>query len=439
MKRFLSVLLILSLMVTMLTMYAYADLGAVVLSTAPVAAGAVLGTLLVAAGISSTSPDVVGAMIDKVYDSMSPQMRTAMMVDNPYLGMSMYTRNVITGAYGAVYDVSNDLWAYVRSWVDANYDAGENQITKIVDGTVTVTPEGHYDSDTGVLMASSPTSILISSITFGYIGNRVTHTVSKSGASYKIHTDREDLVTHEHVISDNFLPGTSPLKFWFPLSGGLVVASTASIWLGDTTTTSVTYGGSASVNVGVATGAGGLLDVPDRDFNNENVGRRGIFFPIPKAHDGSMPRTAEGNPDIPWDDALRDTVGAKAQDVVKAGDKTDVRVDVETGAATDEAVGDQAITQTMIDWSPLTQGFSGILQVFPFCIPFDIRDAVVGMQAVPEAPKFQVNFPASLFPGGGTFDIDMSQFESLAVIVRYFVLLSFLAGMFVLTGKVIKW
>lgn len=87
--------------------------------------------------------------------------------------------------------------------------------------------------------------------------------------------------------------------------------------------------------------------------------------------------------------------------------------------------------------SDLTVPYS-LRDVFPFCIPFDIYDFFSALVANREAPHFQweLNVPNVV---DYTFDIDLSDFETVAVILRTMELLAFCVGLALATRNLIKW
>lgn len=78
---------------------------------------------------------------------------------------------------------------------------------------------------------------------------------------------------------------------------------------------------------------------------------------------------------------------------------------------------------------------------FPFCIPFDLIDAVrllASKEAV--APRWEWTLDVDLFGYGvhHTFVLDMSQFEDLARVMRVFETLFFVVGLIVITRNIIR-
>lgn len=79
-----------------------------------------------------------------------------------------------------------------------------------------------------------------------------------------------------------------------------------------------------------------------------------------------------------------------------------------------------------LDFSPLQIAVS---DRFPFCIPFDFVNAFKMFQSESSIPKFNVEFPSQYMIGGGSFEIDFSNFTGIASILRYFILLIFVTGL----------
>ena len=77
--------------------------------------------------------------------------------------------------------------------------------------------------------------------------------------------------------------------------------------------------------------------------------------------------------------------------------------------------------------------------VFPFCIPYDVITVVQLFNAEPEAPSFELPIDFGAIGGVYTFELDFSDYENLAQIVRTFEVIAFIYGLMVLSAKVIKW
>lgn len=78
----------------------------------------------------------------------------------------------------------------------------------------------------------------------------------------------------------------------------------------------------------------------------------------------------------------------------------------------------------------------GLSEVFPFCIPFDLIAFVGVLKAEPEAPRFSLPFkyPTGFNEWGeSSIDIDLSSFDSIALLVRKFELLIFCLALVLIT------
>lgn len=77
-----------------------------------------------------------------------------------------------------------------------------------------------------------------------------------------------------------------------------------------------------------------------------------------------------------------------------------------------------------------------IIDKFPFCLPFDIYNAFNILSAEPEAPVFSIPLKME-----GVFDysieVDLSQFNDIANIVRWFLYVIFIIGLILVTNKLL--
>lgn len=94
------------------------------------------------------------------------------------------------------------------------------------------------------------------------------------------------------------------------------------------------------------------------------------------------------------------------------------------------------------DLPPVVEDLTGdytidLTSFFPFCIPFDIYDAVTMLNGTPEAPNFRLGFEWLGQDFG--IDVDLSPWDDVAVILRRMEVLAFIVGLGVATRKFIKW
>lgn len=176
----------------------------------------------------------------------------------------------------------------------------------------------------------------------------------------------------------------------------------------------------------------GLSDVYERDHSYDNVGlvnpgavagNPGITIDWGKVGDiaGVLGGIAAG--ELDGTEAL-ERVGVTVVDHV-----TDRVID-DTGV-TDIPIADVVVDTTAID----DYTIPGLQTLFPFCLPFDLIDFLNILSAPPEAPHFQI--PIRYPTGSGWMeylvDIDLSAFDSVAMILRNMELLAFIVGLIILT------
>lgn len=76
--------------------------------------------------------------------------------------------------------------------------------------------------------------------------------------------------------------------------------------------------------------------------------------------------------------------------------------------------------------------------IFPFCIPFDIKDMLAKLSAEPVAPNYHVDWYIPLLQKSLEFDINLACWNSVAAILRKMELLSFIIGLAVVTRNLIR-
>ena len=90
-------------------------------------------------------------------------------------------------------------------------------------------------------------------------------------------------------------------------------------------------------------------------------------------------------------------------------------------------------------YQPSDSFFNQLKSVFPFCLPFDFRNAIALLNASPQAPEFDW-----IIPGAGYFEdqeihISLEQFNSVASVFRTLMLILFIIGLIFITRKLIMW
>lgn len=134
-------------------------------------------------------------------------------------------------------------------------------------------------------------------------------------------------------------------------------------------------------------------------------------------------------------DAATDITKTLTDTITDANTKADERVDP------DEKVDDKTDVNNPTDESDEVKKYKvTLVDIFPFCIPFDIYGFLNCLKAEPVAPSFDIpiigvnSFGLDEF----TYTLDLSQFNSVAKILRTMELLGFCVGLAFVTNNLIK-
>lgn len=79
-----------------------------------------------------------------------------------------------------------------------------------------------------------------------------------------------------------------------------------------------------------------------------------------------------------------------------------------------------------------------LTNIFPFCIPFDIKDMLTKLSAEPVAPNYTINWNIPIINTNLQFTVDLSQFNNIALICRRMELLLFIIGLAIVTRNLIR-
>lgn len=137
-----------------------------------------------------------------------------------------------------------------------------------------------------------------------------------------------------------------------------------------------------------------------------------------------------------WGTSLPDIIIDTIPDSMEGGKVADPTITYDGEDVVQEEVveaGEPTVSDNAGDYR-----VNGLASVFPFCIPFDIYDFFNCLAAEPVAPSFQWRF---YVPGicDETITLDLSEFDTVAQIVRTMELLAFIVGLaFVTRDKMIK-
>jgi hypothetical protein len=106
-----------------------------------------------------------------------------------------------------------------------------------------------------------------------------------------------------------------------------------------------------------------------------------------------------------------------------------------------QRIGDVIVGQPdNLDFSPL-EDLRAVSGVFPFSIPWDLRNAFLAMfggsVAAAPAPVFEIDLTDTVL--ASKLKIDFAEYETMAIVVRWGIMGLFVIGLISATGRLIKW
>jgi len=198
-----------------------------------------------------------------------------------------------------------------------------------------------------------------------------------------------------------------------------------------------------SLDFGVAPNVGSLIDCDtwvdnwNNALNDAKTGEKQVG--IISGKDWTGLDTVEGV--YAPDTGIITGVGAPTVDVPVTGDLTGIAKGLSDILSKLKALP-TAIATAVIGKGALNfEGFKNIKlsTVFPFCIPFDLINCVKSFGNIqPVEPKWVVDFSGTPLASAGVIELDLTQFEQWAKIVRYFCYASVVVGLILITRKIIK-
>lgn len=144
-------------------------------------------------------------------------------------------------------------------------------------------------------------------------------------------------------------------------------------------------------------------------------------------------------PDLPYDVPVDQTTGKDLTDSDTDID-TDTGTDSKPDTGTDTKPGESTNTDTDVSWpdAPSLSLPKLIASKFPFCTPFDVARLIGLLEAEPKAPRWVVPLQyADIVDEEIVLDFD--DFSDVLRIVRWGEIMLFVAGLIVITRNYIKW
>ena len=404
--------------------------------------GYLLAELAVTCGVTVWVADMFDPVCERIWDNLTPEQRDTL---TTAANSGRWVLDAGTGLYKHVVSVSNDLWQGIKSVVDSLWNVGDNEITEGGETSVDLSITGityYYNSMTG--LNNLP---LILNCDFGD-GHAWVYTfylnssgvICRNGVMDGVH---QDTLTYPSRTNLYFELSSSSAFVYVNYSTDPMEVSqrTQTFCSNRSVVVSATSGG--VVVVGTVYGDAGVLDNPDWDWENKDTGKKDLpFIPPMKDLPGlpSLPGTGVSDV-IDYDSVKKGLVGKTAQDLAleNVGGLT---------IAQDGTIVNEGVTDTVVTPEPGVEGQTSLKYLFfskfPFCLPWDLKNAFTLLVAPAEAPAWEIDLvPAGVKNRMGIASdtkwvIDMEGLEVVGQLSRWTSTISFCLSLIVLTRRIIR-
>lgn len=360
----------------------------------------------IGAGLEFSSSSAAKSFSEGLYDYLKAE------IDDLIMTASVIYTGVV-GGYKLVANIGNDLWADVLDYVGLNYDEGDNTY---------LTSDNFPESDTWIPFDMRVNYTKDDSYVYYYLQYEEVH------YSYTHCVSIYRLENGNYVFNGGNLGlGTSDIYVRRASDRLLVRYWNGTKWVELIMVIGLT---SASIPVYVSTGVtgtAGIVDNSNHDLYNGQTGGRDIgldVLPVPPS---------EAN--IPINDSLGFSIPEEIYDDAVGRTYEDVQAVPVQGTN----VGALSEIEYPAVWEDSDNYRVNLMQVFPFCIPFDIISLFQAFAAEPVAPVVDYAFVVPSLGVNVPITVDLSIFDTVAAIVRNCELVAFALGLMFITYKVIKW
>ena len=420
MKRVISLMLAIAIVFSVVSL-PRAKAIAPALAAAP-AALSLLGDIAITCGVVFTAHETVEPILDQIYGTMSLEQQEMLETASRN---GKYIVDAIDGAYKYVVTVPDQLWDAIKSGIDSLYSPGVvpvnvgTQTTFPVTGVFTTgwVPVGNVLPVEFKMTAGNPSFWLRmeNGALNLYNGYGLIRSQTQPVTQVKISLG---YIANKWEIKERWTDGTE--KTVTTINSGSVVGVT---------------GGSVS-HIGDVVAQSGVVDNPTWDYENYHTKKKDIPLPL---RQGLLPEALTDAPPISWDEAKAKLLGKTVEDI--AAERVDgvpiTGTQVITG--TEAEIDAPAIPEAGSESNTSLRAL--MFSKFPFCLPWDIKNAFALLLATPEPPEWEIDLvPGNLkgyMKGETKWEINMEGFEIVGQISRWTATISFCLALMVVTRRII--
>lgn len=353
----------------------------------------------IGAGLEFSSSSAAKSFSEGLYDYLKAEIDALIMSASV-----IYTG--LLGGYKLVANVTSELWSNVRDYVGLNYDEGINGVESYVSAEVS--------TNIYPLIGIYAEHEFLETITNNGDGSFTSVKYFTDGTYFTQYTLNCQDQPYYQVIAYNDGYKLTIYDFYNQSYTALGTRICSSVSVAQIISTGVN-------------GTIGVVDNPNHDLYNGQTGGRDIgldVLPVP-------PYEA----DIP----INDSLGFSIPDTVYDDAVGRTYEDVQAVPVLGTNVGSLAEIEYPAVWEDSDNYRVNLMQVFPFCIPFDIVSLFQAFAAEPVAPVVDYAFIVPSLGVNVPITVDLSIFDTVAAIVRTCELVAFALGLMFITYKVIKW
>ncbi len=388
------------------------------------AVASLIAELAVTCGVTYMVASAVDPSINDIYGKLD----TVTQQDIYDAAHSGELQTTADGDYQYVCNVDDSLWGKIKAAIDELYDPGINELEEEVQSNVSLDGQAH--------IVSLPFYIYY---TNGY-NPVLNYYCYISAGEFHIERYENGVLNYSNVYSnvkymtftyDNVNNNRHFILNMYDSSNHRVTYFTG-IYMSSVTQEDV-------IVVGEVIG-GQSVDDPDWDWSNRLSEEKDVVM-IPDVIDGKVTYDETGAVSIDYE-ATKEAVLEKTADDLAVADVGGIAVPAE------EAIPTEGVTDTpaeVVEGSESGTSLKALLfSRFPFCLPWDLKNAFSLLLAEPQAPSWNIDLvPAAIKQQCGisadtTWHINMDGMEVVGKVIRWTSTISFCLALIIVTRRIIK-
>jgi len=424
-KKAAAFLLILFVLCCLISYKQEAEAIAPVIAAVAVAGVALCAYTLVVGGLTFAQTGDLQTAANSMYNQFQDKINTAITS-----GRLVYS--LATGGYKWVANVAETDWLIIKEWIFGKYNVGANYDSvdmNLINGQ-------WYNFHTSTKLVCQATNDGVYKI-YDYLSDghilRDTYRIS-TGLPVSIGTN----IYNFDKTKEWYIRTVSTGGYEFRLYNGLTYYSGTAMSWGNGTNWYYSFDAPDILNGAI--GIQGIIDNPAYDWDNTQTGMKDISIPLENDQVGLPQITAQVGSDtigLSVPTGILEDIKTLTPTDVKTQDLTGVNVSDTSISVTQEGVTDFPADYTNTDET--TKDLKALIMTkFPFCLPWDLVNAIKLIAAEPEAPAFRIDLLEPIGHAGlAVIDFDMQDYQLVGQVIRWVSLVEFSFMLILATRKLI--